>query len=182
MAYEDATLTVPVSPDDHVQGKAGAVATLVEYGDYQCPACAQAHRLIRDMQRRYGDRLQFVFRNFPLAQVHPLAQLAAETAEGAARAGGFWPVHDWLFENQSVWTTSEAALEEGLRALHIDVDAVENAMRAGAVAERVQRDFSGGMRSGVKGTPCFFVNERMLAPGDFTALDDAVARAVARPH
>src|SRR4051794_36994304 len=95
-----AHLTLPVSERDHIQGAAGAAVTLVEYGDYECPYCGQAYPIVKEAQRRLGERLRFVFRNFPLTQAHPHAEHAAEAAEAAAAQGTFWAMHDALFEHQ----------------------------------------------------------------------------------
>jgi protein-disulfide isomerase len=93
-------LTVPVRAEDHVQGTATAAVTLVEYGDYQCPYCGAAHPLVKQLQQQFAGDLRFVFRNFPLTQAHPLAQMAAELAEAAGFQDKFWPMHDWIYENQ----------------------------------------------------------------------------------
>ncbi|HWK79595.1 MAG TPA: thioredoxin domain-containing protein, partial [Thermomicrobiales bacterium] len=94
------TLTVPVGADDHRQGAEHAAVILVEYGDYECPYCGQAYPLVKDLMRQLGDRVGFVFRNFPIATSHPNAELAAEAAEAAAAQGQFWPMHDLLYEHQ----------------------------------------------------------------------------------
>src|SRR6478672_9193527 len=96
-------LKVPVTADDdHVQGDlATALVTLVEYGDYQCPHCGRAYPIVKQVQRHFGDRLAFVFRNFPLSEIHPNAEAAAETAEFAGAHDRFWEMHDALFENQA---------------------------------------------------------------------------------
>src|SRR3984957_12303596 len=93
-------LSIPVSSEDHSQGDKDAACTLVEYGDYECPSCGQAHPIVKAIQKHFGKRLFFVFRNFPLSQIHPHAESAAETAEFAGAQGKFWEMHDALFENQ----------------------------------------------------------------------------------
>src|SRR6202044_1590923 len=95
-----ATLKVPVTTEDHAQGPANAPVTLVEYGDYECPYCGQAYPIVKELQKLEGKSLRFVFRNFPLAQVHPHAVHAAYAAEAAAKQGKFWEMHDKLYENQ----------------------------------------------------------------------------------
>src|SRR2546430_12426040 len=95
-----AALTLPVSKRDHIEGPADAAVTLVEYGDYECPHCGRAYPIIKDIQRRMGRRLRFVYRNFPLRESHPHAQQAAEAAEAAGAQGKFWEMHDRLFERQ----------------------------------------------------------------------------------
>src|ERR1039458_9033463 len=95
------TLKVPVGPSDHIQGDANAECTLMEYGDYQCPHCGRAYPIVKRVQKHFGKRLRFVFRNFPLNEAHPQAEFAAESAEFAGAHGKFWEMHDGLFENQS---------------------------------------------------------------------------------
>jgi protein-disulfide isomerase len=94
------SLRVPVGEKDHVQGSADAKCTLVEYGDYQCPHCGHAYPIVKRVQKHFGKKLRFVFRNFPLAEMHPHAESAAESAEFAGSHGKFWEMHDGLFENQ----------------------------------------------------------------------------------
>src|SRR5262245_66367346 len=100
MSDDRAILTVPVSATDHAEGPENAAVTLVEYGDYQCAFCGQAYPIVKEIQRRFGPRLRFVFRNFPLGQLHPQAQHAAEAAEAADAHGQFWAMHGDLFEHQ----------------------------------------------------------------------------------
>ena len=174
-------LAIPVSAQDHVQGRANAQITLVEYGDYQCPACGMAYPAVKRIQHAFGDDLRFVFRNFPLNEVHPLARAAAEIAEAADVLHHFWPMHDWLYENQETWTAyGSEGLEAGLRELGIDEAAITRALREHDVGARIRSDFMGGVRSGVNGTPCFFVNGHRF-DGDFGSLEDAIANLVERP-
>jgi protein-disulfide isomerase len=105
-----AKLKVPVGPDDHVQGPADAPVTLVEYGDYECPHCGHAYPIVKALQKRFGKQLRFAFRNFPLREIHPYAEAAAESAEFAATHGKFWEMHDLIFENQN--SLSEQMLGE----------------------------------------------------------------------
>ncbi len=155
------TLQPPVGPGDHAQGPADAPITLVEYGDYECPHCAAAHGVVRTVQRELGGSLRYVFRNFPLRQAHPHAAHAAEAAESIARHGGeerFWAMHDWMFAHQH--TLADEYLLERAAALGVEAQAVEDDLSAGAMASRVHHDFRSGVRSGVNGTPTFFVNGR----------------------
>lgn len=180
MMLEDAALAVPVSAQDHSQGHAHAAVTLVEYGDFQCPACAMAYPMVKQLQHHYAGNLRFVFRHFPLTQAHPYAQLAAELAEAAAVEGQFWPVHDWLYENQEEWTAyGGAGLEAGVRALGLDEQALAATLRNPEVDAHIRRDFMGGVRSGVNGTPSFYVNG-YLYQGEFDALGHAIGRVIAQ--
>src|SRR2546423_12240032 len=115
-----ARLTLPVSQRDHQQGPETAPVTLVEYGDYECPYCGEAHPIVKELQRRLGDRLRFVFRNFPLTNAHPHAEHAAETAEAAGAQGKFWEMHDYLYEHQRA--LDDEHLETYAGTLGLDVE------------------------------------------------------------
>src|SRR5581483_8339723 len=176
------TLKVPISPHDHIQGNEGAPITLVEYGDYQCPHCGLAYHVIKAVQDHYKDRLRFVFRNFPLAPIHPYAEAAAETAEFAGAHKRFWEMHDDIFENQerlSLPLFSELAEAQGLSIL-----ALEQALESHEFLPRIRNDFLGGVRSGVNGTPTFFINDlRYEGPYTFEDLVTAIdARLDATSH
>jgi protein-disulfide isomerase len=173
-------LTIPVGADDHAQGSASAAVTLVEYGDYQCPYCGAAYPLVKQLQKQFAGDLRFVFRNFPLTQAHPLAQMAAEMAEAAAIQGKFWPMHDWIYENQQDWSEAGAeALSADIAIVGLDVDKLEHALRQPQIARRIKADFNGGVRSGVNGTPSFFINGQ-LNQGSPRGLAQAIERAIGR--
>jgi protein-disulfide isomerase len=157
MADEDvARLTLPVGARDHAQGRADAPVTLVEYGDYECPHCGRAYPIIKEVQRRLGSKLRFVFRNFPLTESHPHAEQAAEAAEGAAIQGRFWEMHDALYEHQQA--LDDRHLVGYAAKLGIDPKTFEQELHAHAHKARVREDFTSGVRSGVNGTPTFFIN------------------------
>jgi protein-disulfide isomerase len=168
-----ATLKVPVTPEDHIQGDPDAELTLLEYGDYECPHCGRAYGIVKQVQKHFGRRLRFVFRNFPLTQIHPHAQTAAETAEFAGAHGRFWEMHDRIFENQDrLGLPLLLALTE---ELGLDPQALRDALTAGEFEPRVRRDFLSGVRSGVNGTPTFFVGEhRHDGPWEFEDLVTAL--------
>lgn len=151
-----AALTLPVGDRDHIQGAAKAPLTLVEYGDYECPHCGRAYPIVQEVQRRLGKQLRLVFRNFPLSNLHPHAAHAAEAAEAAAAQGKFWEMHDTLFEHQRELT--DAALVRHAEALGLDVARFEADLAGHKYAHRVREDFQSGIRSGVNGTPTFFIN------------------------
>jgi protein-disulfide isomerase len=153
----EARLTVPVSDDrDHIQGPADAQATLVEYGDYECPYCGAAYPIVKEVQDRMGDTLRFVFRNFPISTSHPYAEQASEAAEAGAAQGRFWEMHDLLFENQK--RLHDKDLRGYAEQLGLDVERFESELAEHIHAPRVREDFMGGVRSGVNGTPTFYVN------------------------
>ena len=150
------TLVLPVGSRDHAKGPANAPVTLVEYGDYECPHCGRAHPIVRSIQRELGERLRFVFRNFPLTEAHPNAENAAEAAEAAGAQGKFWEMHDELFDHQDALEPLD--LVTYAKRLGLDADAVGAAVEHHNHAERVREDFMSGVRSGVNGTPTFFLN------------------------
>lgn len=149
-------LIPPVGPGDHVLGSPDAPVTLVEYGDFECPHCARAHPIVRLAREQMGDDLRFVFRHFPLAKIHPHAEHAAEMAEAAGERGKFWPMHDLLFEYQHA--LADDALGRYAVALGIDARWAAAALVEGRFRERVRANFASGIRSGVNGTPTFFIN------------------------
>jgi protein-disulfide isomerase len=159
-------LVAPVDPlRDHIAGPFDAPMQLVEYGDFECPYCAAAHPNVQIVQRELGDRLAFVFRHFPLTSAHPHAAVAAEAAEAAGAQGMFWPMHDRLFETRAVEVPD---LLEHARTLNLDVDAFVEDLEAHRHVERIREDLASGARSGVNGTPTFFVNGRRH-DGDYDA-------------
>jgi protein-disulfide isomerase len=155
---ESPRLTVDVGPDDHIRGSAEGRLTLVEYGDYECPYCGEAYPIVKEIERTFGNELRSVFRNFPLSEVHPHAFQAAEAAEAAATQGRFWEMHDRLYENQQ--RLGEEDLLSHAQALELDVERLEAELREHAHEPRIKNDFLSGLRSGVNGTPTFFINGR----------------------
>ena len=170
-------LAVPVTADDHVQGDADSKCTLVEYGDYQCPYCGEAETIVKQIQKRFGKDLRFVFRQFPLAEIHPHAEHAAEAAEFAAAEGKFWEMHGLLYQNQE--NLEDSALSGYASKLGLAAGKLCAALEAGTYRPRVRADFSGGVRSGVNGTPTFFLNgQRHDGPFDYDTLADAVQQEI----
>jgi protein-disulfide isomerase len=172
-------LKVPVSSNDHVDGPAAAVVTLVEYGDYECPFCGLAQPSVKAVQARYKDDLRFVFRHFPLTQVHPHAEPAAETAEFAGDHLRFWQMHHALYEAQR-WL-SMPLLFSLARALELSEIELRDALTQQRYRPKVRNDFLGGVRSGVNGTPTFFVNGiRHNGSFEFEELAAAIDAALVR--
>ena len=164
-------LTLPVGQRDHRRGPENAPVTLVEYGDYECPYCGKAYPIVKEIERRLGDRLRFVFRNFPLTQSHPHAEHAAEAAEAAAGQEKFWEMHDYLFEHQQA--LDDAHLVQYAVALNLDQETFKREMTEHVHTNRVREDFLSGVRSGVNGTPTFFING--LRHDDSYALETLLA-------
>jgi protein-disulfide isomerase len=170
-------LSPPVGARDHVLGKADAPVTLVEYADFECPFCGAAFPELQRVLRQLGSKVRFVFRHFPLGEQHPHAQHAAEAAEAAAAQGKFWEMHDLLYRRQ-VALTDEDVIEYA-RELGLDGDRVRRELGAHIHAARVHEDFLSGVRSGVSGTPRFFINGRPHdEPGDASTLAAALTRAL----
>lgn len=171
-----ARLAVPVGPTDHIDGRPDAAVTLVEYGDYQCPVCGAAYPIVNRIREVLADRLRFVYRHFPLSQIHPNAFHAAEAAEAAGAQGMFWEMHDMLFENQQA--LDDRNLLKYAAALDLDLDRFADDMASGTFAEKIREDFLGGVRSGVNGTPTFFINDvRHDGPWDQHSLLGAIEKA-----
>jgi len=172
-------LRVAVTPKDHAQGPADAPVTLVEYGDYECPHCGRAYPIVKRLQKHFGKSLRFVFRNFPLRESHPHAESASETAEFAGAHGKFWEMHDLLFENQD--RLGEPRYLELAQELGLAAAALQQSLAAGQCRSRVDADFGGGVRSGVNGTPTFFINgERHDGPFDYDTLALAIQGVTAQ--
>jgi protein-disulfide isomerase len=166
-------LSVPVSDKDHRQGDPDAPCTLVEYGDYQCPSCGQAYPIVKRVQKHFGKRLLFVFRNFPLSEMHPYAEPAAETAEFAGAHHKFWEMHDLLYENQD--RLEDALLFQLAKQLQLDPEKLRQALASKEFEPRVRTDFRDGVRSGVNGTPTFFINgQRHDGAYDYASLVEAI--------
>ena len=149
-------LLVAVSARDHIRGPANAPVTLVEYGDYQCPYCGLADPIVDEIRQELGDGLRFVFRNFPLSEVHPHAEHAAEIAEAAGTHHKFWEMHDMLYAHQDA--LDDQHLAEYATLLGVPASEITRALAQHAYLERVREDFMSGVRSGVNGTPTFFIN------------------------
>lgn len=149
-------LTVSIEKDDHIQGRDDAPVTLLEYGDFECPYCGEAYPIVKRIQEKLGNDLKFIFRHFPLAEIHPHARQAAYAAETAGKQGKFWEMHDILYTHQ------DALEDEDLfgyaDTLTLDTNAFTADFESPNVAKKVQKDFMSGVRSGVNGTPTFFID------------------------
>lgn len=149
-------LTVPIGDRDHIEGSKNAPVKLVEYGDFDCPNCGEAYHVLKRVKEDSEDKLCLVFRYFPLKQLHKHALDAAYAAEAASRQNKFWEMHDMLFENQDALENED--LQKYAKALNLDMDQFIKDMKSDEVAEKVHEDFMSGVRSGVNGTPTFFIN------------------------
>jgi protein-disulfide isomerase len=168
-------LTPAPSDSDHHQGPLDAGLVLVEYGDFECPYCGEAYSQVKAVQQAFGAALCLVFRHFPLKNAHPHAERAAEFAEAAATLGRFWEMHDWLYEHQD--SLDDASLTKAARHLGLGQTLID-ATLGGQFAVLVGQSFRSGVRSGVNGTPCFFINgTRHDGPWDANSLIAALHRA-----
>ncbi|MCC6791190.1 MAG: DsbA family protein [Thermomicrobiales bacterium] len=156
-APNDQELTQPAGPEDHARGPEDAPATIVMYGDYQCPYTRKAVNEVAKLEQHAGGRFRFIFRHFPLRELHPRAQAAAEAAEHAGQHGRFWQMHDQLFAHQDA--LDDADLAAYATKLGIPAPGADGHYEAGhKYLDRIESDIAGGIRSGVGGTPTIFIN------------------------
>jgi protein-disulfide isomerase len=173
-----AMLRDPITSVDHTQGPNNAPVTLLEYGDYQCPYCGMAYPIIKRVQRQFATKLRFVFRHFPLTEIHPYAKTAAESAECAGAHGRFWEMHDLLYENQD--RLGLPLILSAVRSLGLSEQSLRDALATGAYAPKVRRDFLSGIRSGVRGTPTLFLDgQRYEGAVDYASLTAAITDRLA---
>jgi len=164
-----------VTIEPHVKGNTDAVVTLVEYSDFQCPACAQFEPVVTGIMEQYGDQLSLEYRHFPLISIHPYALPAAKAAEAAAQQGKFWEMHDKLFENQSVWANSsnpQSYFISYANELGLDVALFKQHLRSTMIADAVEASFNDARDKGLTGTPSFFLNGERF---EFATLDEFTA-------
>jgi protein-disulfide isomerase len=177
MSSEDTPrLTFPVNETrDHIQGSPNAKVTLVQYGDYQCPYCGEAYSIIKKIQKRFGADLRFVFRNFPITEAHPFAEIGAEIAEAAGAQGKFWEMHDYLYENQQSLSNVDLFAKYASEKLGLNGKRLKEEVSSQAYTSRIKEDFMSGIRSGVNGTPTFFINDyRHNGSYDYEVLEEAI--------
>lgn len=151
------SIKIAVNQNDHIKGNIQAKVVVVEYGDYECPHCAHAHQVLKNIVDYFKGQVALVYRNFPLTESHPMAYPAAVAAEAAAKQGKFWEMNNGLFENQddlSADLFSQLAEQLGLDVQQFKRDLVQS----DRLKEKIEVDFEGGVRSGVNGTPSFYVN------------------------
>jgi formate-nitrite transporter family protein len=166
-----------VTADDHVRGSAEAPVTLVEYGDYECPYCRGAARDVHLLLDRYPDMVRFVFRNFPIPQLHPDAERAAEAAEAAAAQGQFWEMYELLLQPSSHLDMDSLVTYADL--IGLDIARFRSDLASHAYAARIERDVQEGIRNGVNATPKFYVDGRRIdGKVPLEGLVDAVHAAV----
>jgi protein-disulfide isomerase len=154
---ENTKLSLPVSESrDHIQGPVTAPVTLVEYGDYECPYCAQAYLITKEIQERLGDKLCFVFRNFPVTKIRPHAYETALAVEAAAAQGKFWEMYDYLFKHGQAVTND--SLRRSAANLGLNLTRFDREFHDRMYSNHIDEDIQSGNSSGVNGTPTFFIN------------------------
>jgi protein-disulfide isomerase len=178
MAQDGTDLIPEPGADDHVRGSLDAAVVITEYGDFECPYCGESYRVIEDVLAKYGDRVAFVFRQFPLP-MHAHALAAAEAAEAAGAAGKFWPMYDALYRNQKALT--ERDLRRYADEIGVGGGTVAAAISGRTYQSRIERDQKSGNQSGVEGTPSLFVNGFAVDDDDVSveALSEIIDRALA---
>lgn len=169
-----------VTDQDHIQGPSTAKAVIIEYSDFQCPACGAFYSTLKNIEKKYGDRIALVYRNYPLTSLHQNAQLAAQAAEAANLQGKYWEMHDLLFERQKDWSAVgdvATTFTDYAQELKLDTSKFSTDLKSAAVKDRITRDVDSGNAVGIAGTPTFFLNGKQLTnPGSeevFSGLIDA---------
>ena len=170
-----------VSESDWTRGSKEARAVLIEYGDFQCPACGAYFPIVKRLEEEFGADLQFVYRHFPLRQIHKNAQLAAQAAEAAGKQSKFWEMHDKLFENQPAWSNSsdaESLFIQYAQSLGLNIDQFKDDLDLNAVEDKVKNDYASGADVGVNSTPTFFLNGKQIKPKDYDEFRNLISQAV----
>lgn len=169
-----------VTADDHIRGPQSAKAVIIEYSDFQCPACGAYYPIIKSLEKSYGDKIAIVYRNYPLTTLHQYAQLAAQAAEAAQLQGKYWEMHDLLFERQDSWSKGsnvKQTFTDYAKELGLDTKKFGDDIDSSTVKDRVNRDVTSGNLVAITGTPTFFLNGKKLTnPGSedaFRKLIDA---------
>lgn len=164
----------------HIKGNSDAVITLVEYSDFQCPACATAQPVVKDILNEFGDNIKFEYKHFPLP-MHPLAEPAARAAEAAGQQGKFFEFHDMLFEKQKNWSNStnpNAIFVQYAEELGLDVQKFRQHMNAPLLSDKIDENKKDGLELGITGTPTFFLNGEKMELTSFADFYEQIARAV----
>lgn len=175
-----------VTADDHISGSQAAPAVLIEYSDFQCPACGTYFPIVKSLKETYGDRLAVVYRNYPLTQLHQYAQLAAQAAEAANLQGKYWEMHDLLFDRQKSWSTASNVKQTFIdyaKELKLNENTFTNDLESSAVKDRVTRDVTSGNAVGITGTPTFYLNgEKISNPNGEAAFKQLIDAKLANTN
>ncbi len=184
LSNQTVSLVNPSSGNDWIFGNSAAKVTLVEYGDFQCPACGAYAPIVKQLTKDYEQKIKFVFRNFPLYQIHPNAEPAARAAEAAGRQGKYWDMLDLIYGNQSKWAETGNAAEtfaSYAKSLNLDMNKYSSDLNSDAVSKKITDDYQSGISSGVNGTPTFFLNGKTIqnprSLEEFKSIIDEALRA-----
>ncbi|WP_184550656.1 DsbA family protein [Mucilaginibacter sp. FT3.2] len=158
-----------VNPGDHSIGDADAAIEIVEYGDFECPDCGNVNQLIKQIRQEFGSQIRFIFRNFPLTEIHPYAMPVALVAEAAGLQNKYWEMHNLIFQHQG--ELNDALFEQLANKIGLNVVKFEHDLQTTTLQDKVSTDFESGLRSGVNGTPTFFVNGQKFDGGVFNLLE-----------
>lgn len=164
----------------HIKGNPDATVIVTEYSDFQCPACAEAYVVVKNIMDQYGDSVRFEYKHFPLISIHPFAVPAAKAAEAAGQQGKFFEMHDKLFEKQSEWSTAaspQAFFVKYAEELELDVDVFKRHLRASMIDDRIEEEFNEARGRGLTGTPSFFLNGQRMAFESYEDLRQQIATA-----
>lgn len=183
-----ATTAAALGASDHERGDATSTVSVIEYGDYECPACGAYEPIVEQLTEEYGNRVNFVFRNFPLTQIHPNAMAGAEAAEAAALQGQFWQMHDLLFAKQNEWSVATGAavqsdLDSYAKSLGLNVAKFDADMQSEQVAAKIQADLASGNAAQIDHTPTFFINLKQIPnPSSAQEFQSDIDAALANTH
>lgn len=179
---QTASLISSVSPSDWSKGTKEAKVVLVEYSDFQCPACGVYYPFVKQLNQEFADKVQFAYRHFPLKQIHANAEFAVRAAEAAGRQEKFWEMHDLIFENQSSWSNQRNAKDVFVSyaySLQLDIERFENDLNSKEIKEKVENDYQSGIQSGVNSTPTFFLNgQKIQNPRSYDEFRKIIEQAI----
>lgn len=171
----------PIDSSDWAKGNALSKNTLIEYGDFQCPGCASIVPFVNELEKKYGNQLRIVYRNYPLRQIHPFAQISAQAAEAAGKQGKYWEMYALLFANQSTWSSSnkpQSIFEGYAGQLQLNIEKFTADMQSSEIANKIDRDVATGDRAGVRGTPSFYLNDRYVNYESYEQLEQLIKQAI----
>lgn len=179
-----------VAPTNHTQGSDKTGVVLIEYGDFQCPACGQYYPIVKEVKEKYKDQIIFQFRNFPLVQIHQNAFVAARAAEAASKQKKFWEMHDLLYENQQTWgaaTSPNSFFANYAKQLNLDTTKFQQDMATSEVNDLINADIAEGQKIGANSTPTFVLNGKKVETNPrsieefYKLIDDAIAQKTQTP-
>jgi len=174
------TILESVNPSDWIRGNANASTTLIEYGDFECPACAVYYPYVKELERLFGTDVKFVFRNFPLIQ-HVNGRLSSRAAEAAGNQGKFWEMHDMIYENQKDWAGKGNAKNIFIgyaTLLNLNIDEFKRDLESKETGEKIDEDIQSGNKYGVDGTPAFYLNNTRLQLRSFEEFKQVIQNEI----